>query len=40
MIDLSKIVYLRAKSKQKDVPPFAFDIATVPLTVHGKPPVA
>jgi hypothetical protein len=29
MIDLSKITYLRAKSKYKDVPPFAFDIATI-----------
>ena len=29
MVDLSKITYLRAKSKYKDVPPFAFDIATI-----------
>ena len=29
MIDLSKITYLRAKSKYKDVPPFSFDIATI-----------
>ena len=29
MIDLSKITYLRAKSKYKDVPQFAFDIATI-----------
>ena len=29
MIDLSKITYLRAKSKQRDAPPFSFDIATI-----------
>ena len=29
MIDLSKITYLRAKSKQRDTPPFSFDIATI-----------
>jgi len=29
MIDLSKITYLRAKSKHKDVPPFSFDVATI-----------
>jgi hypothetical protein len=29
MIDLSKITYLRAKSKYMDVPQFSFDIATI-----------
>ena len=29
MIDLAKVTYMRAKSKQPDVPPFSFDIATI-----------
>ena len=29
MIDMCKITYVRAKSKNKDAPPFSFDIATI-----------
>eukprot|EP00615_Pteridomonas_danica_P012023 CAMPEP_0114353490 /NCGR_PEP_ID=MMETSP0101-20121206/18704_1 /TAXON_ID=38822 ORGANISM="Pteridomonas danica, Strain PT" /NCGR_SAMPLE_ID=MMETSP0101 /ASSEMBLY_ACC=CAM_ASM_000211 /LENGTH=1247 /DNA_ID=CAMNT_0001494355 /DNA_START=20 /DNA_END=3763 /DNA_ORIENTATION=- len=29
MIDLCKVTFLRARSKNKDVPPFSFDIATI-----------
>ena len=29
MIDLCKVTFLRARSKNRDAPPFSFDIATI-----------